>query len=1154
MSGAEVLFAVGIICNAMQIITFGKDALHVYRSIRDNGAPDPRLESYLDLAAKGYRSLGDRSRGPRPLTNDQQQIFDLSEKAYKSLEAFQSKFEELRLDMQSRKGLVGSLRAVKAGFKTLVNDKELKDLEKDFQRYEQLFQVHLIQRVCSQSDASSLLTQEAFTKLEANQQEVVIKLAEGNTNLCDLLSRESVLIKNHVQKHHLETRLDVNTNIHAAERHIMSHISESSSKVQNEFASQRQVEDDKKRQQQLLASLRYPEMNARKNQIATNFPNTCHWIFKTAGPSRISSTSSTDSDHDEEDYSDDSSDNWSEDAASNNQDQTSAMALGNIAHSSERPSEEPTPFARWRMSYSGMFWISGKPASGKSTLMKFIATSRLTRDNLEVWSPSVHILTHYFWKAGSEMERNLRGMLSSLTHQVLLYQFDLIRRLWEDPEISFVHHKWSHADWALEEIENVLCKALEFSDDSFFIILDGLDESTEFEKYFSVPNHNSNVLNRLIQLKKVKICASSREENTFCRYFEGAESLRIQDLTEHDIWEFANSCLEALNMSNSWDRDRLLDEVTSSADGVFLWVSLVLDSIVRAYRLTNDIEALIERVKHAPRDIVKLFQDIWERSGEDGDVASYRVTASRYLNLVLAVKRFQEQEAFYGISEQAHSFLVLAMASETRDVKSMLDTARRIEISDFLERCRKVEQELPITCCGLLEVSDREIDFGDNKVPDSLMHYDKKTVRFVHRCAIDYLIDTESGATLLRACRWLKEEPIARLIGGYMIRSRFLKTKPPHVYFNHVTNGRRYFISTRIHTCLYHVLGFIGSGVFFESIWPEFFIRMSRRWQLAGMFRQQSAWSYPGRTLYVTDPLEIEFIQIATDQCTFYPVSRLLTELSARQFLDSIPAIARGLTRSTKQTKCISVTKAILMRLLDLSNVKEIISSPKARALCRDTSCRLWSWFFMTVVVEMKVKLAPPFLDVLHLFTVTITDTEDWHRPLSLYLRRQEKHRRFFQTFPETYLYYWEYFVILNFATAYTISLSICDSQGFVPKHIPDFIREVQPRFQPIVFQNGMSGCFYAIWPDQQDELGAQLMASILAAYPSPNTESSISGDGMPFITQWPNEIFRYLIDTVGHMDDMPVHSWWPGWEIRDIDEEQSTETRPGSEKNKPIS
>ncbi|KIL93941.1 hypothetical protein FAVG1_02503 [Fusarium avenaceum] len=1121
----------------MQIITFGKDALHVYRSIRDNGAPDPRLESYLDLAATGYKSLSNQSHGPLPLTNDQQQILDVGEKAYKSLQVFQSKFQELHIDMQSRKGLVGSLRAVKAGFKTLVNDKELKDLERDFERYEQLFQVHLIQRVCSQSDASAILTQEAFTSLDATQQEVVRKLAEGHTQLCDLILRESSMIKDDVQKKHLETRSDVNTHIHTAERHIMSHISESSSEVRHELAFQRQEEDDRKRHQQLLASLRYPEMNARKNQVVTNFPNTCHWIFKSPKPS--------------------------EDASSYNQEQTDTTVLEDIADSSESGSQEPAPFARWLMSDSGMFWISGKPASGKSTLMKFIATSRLTRDNLEVWRPSVQILTHYFWKPGSEMERKLRGMLLSLTHQVMLHQFDLFRRLWEDPEVSFAHHKWSHPDWALEEIENFLCKALKISDDAFFIMVDGLDESTEFEKHVSVPNHRSNVLNRLIQLKKVKICTSSREENTFCRYFEGVESLRIHDLTKHDIRKFAKSRLEVLNLSNSSDRDRLLDELTSSANGVFLWVSLVLDSVTRACRLTNDIEILIERVKHAPRDIMTLFQDIWERSGEDGDVASYRVTASRYLNLVLSLRQLRAKHHDYNIPQRAHSFLVLAMASETQSITSMLDPARSITTSDFLERCSKVEQELSITCCGLLEVNNRWTD-ETNEVPESLMYYDKKTIVFVHRCAIDFLTGTESGAALLGACCWSEEESIARLFGGYMLRGRFLKMKPFFDSFVHMANGRRYLRPSHYGTCLDAVLGSIELRVFSGSSWPQFFIRTSRQWQLAGLYRLQSFWSYPGRHICVTNPLDIEFLEIAADKCTLPTVSGLLTELSARQFLDSIPAIVRGLTTSLvsdlENTKCISATRIILTRLLELSNLKEIVSSTELRVLCRDISCRLWSWFFMTIVGDVRATLTRPLLDILHLFTLTVPDIEDWHRPLSLYLRHQRSPRQGFEPrseseprsefehFYQIVSYDWEHFVILNFATAYRISLSICGGQGILPGQIPSFIREVQPRFQPIVFQNRATRSLYAVWPDQQDELGAQLMASILGVDPSVYVETLLSDDGMPFIAQGENGILRYLINTVGHMDDMPVHSWWPGWEIRDIDEEQSIETRPGSE------
>ncbi|EWZ36479.1 hypothetical protein BFJ63_vAg10151 [Fusarium oxysporum f. sp. narcissi] len=45
MSGAEAaLLGVGILCNAMQILTFAKDSIHVYRNIRDGRAPDPELD------------------------------------------------------------------------------------------------------------------------------------------------------------------------------------------------------------------------------------------------------------------------------------------------------------------------------------------------------------------------------------------------------------------------------------------------------------------------------------------------------------------------------------------------------------------------------------------------------------------------------------------------------------------------------------------------------------------------------------------------------------------------------------------------------------------------------------------------------------------------------------------------------------------------------------------------------------------------------------------------------------------------------------------------------------------------------------------------------------------------------------------------------
>ena len=45
-------------------------------------------------------------------------------------------------------------------------------------------------------------------------------------------------------------------------------------------------------------------------------------------------------------------------------------------------------FPGWLSNGAGLFWISGKPGFGKSTLMKFIADARETKDLLAKWGVS----------------------------------------------------------------------------------------------------------------------------------------------------------------------------------------------------------------------------------------------------------------------------------------------------------------------------------------------------------------------------------------------------------------------------------------------------------------------------------------------------------------------------------------------------------------------------------------------------------------------------------------------------------------------------------------------------------------------------------------------------------------------------------------------
>jgi len=78
-------------------------------------------------------------------------------------------------------------------------------------------------------------------------------------------------------------------------------------------------------------------------------------------------------------------------------------------------------FPEWLRGDSSTYWINGKAGSGKSTLMAHILHEKGLRDNLEIWSRGneVHVLTFFFWRAGSYLQKTVSGMLRSLLYQLL---------------------------------------------------------------------------------------------------------------------------------------------------------------------------------------------------------------------------------------------------------------------------------------------------------------------------------------------------------------------------------------------------------------------------------------------------------------------------------------------------------------------------------------------------------------------------------------------------------------------------------------------------------------------------------------------------------------------------------------------------------------
>jgi hypothetical protein len=93
--------------------------------------------------------------------------------------------------------------------------------------------------------------------------------------------------------------------------------------------------------------------------------------------------------------------------------------------------DEPcwSDFIQWLREGEGIYWISGKAGSGKSTLMKYIYENPNTRKHLLAWAQDtpLHIEKFFFWLSGTKLQKSQEGLLRSLLHDVLRQVPALVR-------------------------------------------------------------------------------------------------------------------------------------------------------------------------------------------------------------------------------------------------------------------------------------------------------------------------------------------------------------------------------------------------------------------------------------------------------------------------------------------------------------------------------------------------------------------------------------------------------------------------------------------------------------------------------------------------------------------------------------------------------
>ncbi|CAI6085842.1 unnamed protein product [Clonostachys chloroleuca] len=92
-------------------------------------------------------------------------------------------------------------------------------------------------------------------------------------------------------------------------------------------------------------------------------------------------------------------------------------------------------FYNWIQEGSGLFWISGKPGSGKSTLMKYIFRSRQTWELMHDWRRASNAIDEvatgfFFHYRGTTLQKSFEGVLRSLIIQILVPHYEEFQTRW----------------------------------------------------------------------------------------------------------------------------------------------------------------------------------------------------------------------------------------------------------------------------------------------------------------------------------------------------------------------------------------------------------------------------------------------------------------------------------------------------------------------------------------------------------------------------------------------------------------------------------------------------------------------------------------------------------------------------------------------------
>lgn len=712
--------AFSLACGVIQVVDFSMELLSKSREIYKKGSLDEHneIQSMANHLTNLRADLNLPINAPNPqytqqLFDDEKTLEDLALKCSETSHELITELHSLQIQGPHRKR-----KALARSVKAMSKKGTIEDIQKKLNQYQKTLDTRilvnlrsvpprpvtfLILSICQAVHERGDCIQIMATDFLANsfhhcsrQQINLVSIQQG-----EVFRRLDIRVQNLVVGLTKEENgfQELKEQLRKESTFINEHISEHFQRHREELASN-------EFQKQLLDSLYFPEIKARQEEIAEAHKSTFQWIFHDAGQRAH---------------------RWSN-------------------------------FVQWLESGHGIYWVSGKAGSGKSTLMNYICEDPRTLRSLEVWSGTTDVLTptFFFWNPGSAMQKSSIGLLRSLVYQILEAFPHLIPMLTDsgmsealsEPIAPAKYRLRKISAWTERRLQMTLRRIIrELTTTRVCFFVDGLDEFTG--------NYSAliELIEDLIQNPNVKACVSSRPYRSFEDAFGGFPKLRLQDLTEQDIRTYATDRLSSLPRTKllvaghtKWIPETV-HELLRKAEGVFLWVRLAVDDQIEGVKDEDSLEQLAERLQLLPSEMEDLYVHILNKISK-----GHRKEAVRYLQLVLHWKSDFQTLPF--TDRGPNPSLPLIALAEYNKLDDLLCMTSEINIPDMIAHYDRTAKRIATTCAGFLEitstsVSDEQNHSASTKSESGFSESQNFDVRFLHRTTTKFLLEDERGKRFL---------------------------------------------------------------------------------------------------------------------------------------------------------------------------------------------------------------------------------------------------------------------------------------------------------------------------------------------------------------------------------------------------------------------